>query len=120
MATLLIAFGLLALVLASIGLYGVLAYTVVRRTNEIGIRLALGARRSQVLALILGSVARLLALGIALGLAGAWAVSRAVTSLLFGVTPGDPMTIAVAIVILVGTGLLAAYVAARQGPGSNH
>jgi predicted permease len=115
LATLLIAFGALALALASIGLYGVLAYAVVRRTNEIGIRLALGARRSQVLALILSSVARMLALGIALGLAGAWAISRAVTALLFGVTPGDPLTIAVAIIILVVTGLLAAYLPARRG-----
>ena len=77
MATLASAFGLLALVLASVGLYGVLAYTVVRRTNEIGIRLALGARRSQVLALILSSAIRMLVLGIAFGLAGAWAIPRA-------------------------------------------
>ena len=79
MATLASAFGLLALVLASVGLYGVLAYTVVRRTSEIGIRLALGARQSQVLALILNSAIRMLAWGILFGLPAAWATSRVVS-----------------------------------------
>ena len=91
-----------------------MALYVVRRTNEIGIRLALGARPSHVLALILSSVARMLALGIALGLAGAWAISRAVTSLLLRHS-SDPMTITVAIGALVVTGLLAAYFPARRG-----
>jgi predicted permease len=114
MATLASAFGGLALMLAAVGLYGVLAYTVVRRTNEIGIRLALGAQRSQVLGLVLRDAARMLALGTALGLPAAWAASRLVSSMLFGLATTDPSTIVLAIALLVVTGLLAAYLPARR------
>ena len=114
MATLASAFGLLALVLASVGLYGVLAYAVVRRTSEIGIRLALGARRRQVLALVLNSAIRMLTLGIVFGLPAAWATSRLVSSMLFGLTGDDPTTIVGAVTVLFVTGLVAAYIPARR------
>jgi predicted permease len=114
MATLASAFGLLALALASVGLYGVLAYAVVRRTSEIGIRLALGARQSQVLALVLNSAMRMLALGTLFGLPAAWATSRVVSSMLFGLTADDPATIAGAVTVLLVTGLVAAYIPARR------
>ena len=104
----------LALMLAAVGLYGVLAYTVVRRTNEIGIRLALGAQRSQVLGLVMRDAARMLALGTAIGLPAAWAASRLVSSMLFGLAANDPATIALAIGLLVLTGLLAGYLPARR------
>jgi predicted permease len=114
MATLASAFGALALMLAAVGLYGVLAYTVVRRTNEIGIRLALGAQRLQVLGLVMGDATRMLALGTALGLPAAWAASRVVSSMLFGLATTDPSTIVLAIALLMVTGLLAAYLPARR------
>ena len=114
MATLASAFGLLALVLASVGLYGVLAYAVVRRTSEIGIRLALGARRSQVLALVLNSAVRMLALGTLFGLPAAWVTSRVVSSMLFGLTADDPTTIVGAVTVLLVIGLVAAYIPARR------
>jgi putative ABC transport system permease protein len=114
MATLASAFGGLGLMLAAVGLYGVLAYTVVRRTNEIGIRLALGAQRSQVLGLVMRDATRMLALGTALGLPAAWAASRLVSSMLFGLATNDPTTVVVAIALLVLTGLLAGYIPARR------
>jgi ABC-type antimicrobial peptide transport system permease subunit len=114
MATLASAFGGLALMLATVGLYGVLAYTVVRRTNEIGIRLALGAQRSQVLGLIMRDATRMLALGTAIGLPAVWAASRLVSSMLFGLSTNDPTTIVIAITVLVLTGLLAGLLPARR------
>jgi putative ABC transport system permease protein len=114
MATLASAFGGLALMLAAVGLYGVLAYTVVRRTSEIGIRVALGAQRSQVLGLVMRDVTRMLALGTAFGLPAAWAASRLVSSMLYGLAPNDPATIVLAIALLVLTGLLAGYLPARR------
>jgi putative ABC transport system permease protein len=114
MATLASAFGLLALGLASVGLYGVLAYAVSRRTGEIGIRMALGARQSQVLALMLNSALRMLALGTLFGLPAAWVTSRVVSSMLFGLTADDPTTIVGAVTVLFVTGLVAAYIPARR------
>jgi ABC-type antimicrobial peptide transport system permease subunit len=114
MATLASAFGGLALMLAAVGLYGVLAYTVVRRTNEIGIRLALGAQRSQVMGLVMRDATRMLALGTAIGLPVAWAASRLVSSMLFGLATNDPTTIVLAVTVLVLTGLLAGCLPARR------
>jgi ABC-type antimicrobial peptide transport system permease subunit len=114
MATLASAFGLLALVLASVGLYGVVAYAVVRRTSEIGIRVALGARQSQVLALVLNSAMRMLAVGTLFGVHAAWVTSRVVSSMLFGLTADDPTTIVGAVTVLLVTGLVAAYIPARR------
>src|SRR4029453_13450600 len=93
MATLAGAFGMLALTLVSVGLYGLLAYTVARRTREIGIRMALGAQRLRVVMLILNGAARLVVIGIVVGLPAAWAASRWVQSMLFGLTPPDPIAI---------------------------
>jgi len=114
MATLAGGFGLLALILACVGLYGLLSYSVAQRTNEIGIRMALGAQGTRVIALVLKSGARLVLIGIALGLPAAWAASRWVESMLFGLTPTDPVAIAGAIVLLITAAQLAAYLPARR------
>jgi predicted permease len=107
-------FGLVALALASIGLYGVLSTAVARRTNEIGLRLALGARRGDVLGLWLREAGVLVAIGIVLGLPAALAATRWIESFLFGLTPTDPLTIAAAIAVLGGVAALAAYLPARR------
>jgi putative ABC transport system permease protein len=114
MATLAGGFGLLALTLACIGLYGLLAYSVAQRTKEIGIRMALGAQAGRVVALVLERGARLVLIGIALGLPAAWAASRWVESMLFGLTPTDPAAIGGAIVLLTAAAQLAAYLPARR------
>jgi ABC-type antimicrobial peptide transport system permease subunit len=114
MATLAGGFGLLAMTLACIGLYGLLAYTVAQRTKEIGIRMALGAQGTRVVALVLKGGARLVLIGIALGLPVAWAASRWVESMLFGLTPTDPAVIIGAIVLLTTAAQLAAYLPARR------
>ena len=112
MATLAAGFGLLALTLASVGLYGLLAYTVTRRTREIGIRMALGAQRRRVVGLVLKGAARLVIAGIALGLPAAWAASRWVESMLFGLKATDPAAIVGSIVLLAAVAQLAAYLPA--------
>jgi putative ABC transport system permease protein len=114
LATLAGAFGLLALMLTCIGLYGLLAYSVVRRTKEIGIRMALGAQRTPVVLMVLKDAARLVVIGVALGLPAAWAASRGVASMLFGLTPTDPASIGGAIVLLTTAALTAAYLPARR------
>jgi ABC-type antimicrobial peptide transport system permease subunit len=108
------AFGLLALLLASAGLYGVIAYSVERRTRELGIRLALGAERAQVTTMLLAEIGTLLAIGVLFGLAGTLALARGFQSLLFGITPHDPLTLAAAVVLLSAVGLVAAYFPARR------
>jgi predicted permease len=113
-ATLASGFGALALVLACIGLYGLLNYRVVRRTREIGIRIALGAQRSRVVAGEVRSAIRLVILGLVLGLPAAWAASRWVKSMLFGLTPTDPATTGAATILLIAAALLAAYLPARK------
>jgi predicted permease len=113
MATLAGGFGLLALTLACVGLYGLLAYSVAQRTKEIGIRMALGAQGTRVVALVLKGGARLVLIGIALGLPAAWAAARWVESMLFGLTPTDPAAIGGAIVLLTTAAQLAAYLPAR-------
>jgi putative ABC transport system permease protein len=108
------AFAALALILAAAGIYGVMSYAVARRTREIGLRLTLGARRGDVLRLILSQAAVRLAVGGALGLAGAWLAAHALTSLLYGVRPTDPLTFAVVPAVLALTALAASYVPARR------
>ena len=103
-----------ALVLAAVGIYGIVAFSVARRTQEIGIRMALGAERRDVLRLIVGEGARLAVAGVALGLAGAFAVTRLVASLLFGVSATDPATFAAVAALLAAVALLASYVPARR------
>jgi predicted permease len=114
MATLAAGFGLLALTLACIGLYGLLAYSVAQRTKEIGIRMALGAPGRRILALVLTGGTRLVLIGIAIGLPAAWAASRSVESMLFGLTPTDPAAIGGATVLLTTAAQLAAYLPARR------
>jgi predicted permease len=107
-------FGLLATLLAAIGLYGVMAYTVARRTREIGIRMALGADRSKVVWLVMHDVALMAAIGIGIGLPGGVALGRLVRAQLFGMSPADPATLAAATTILAAVALLAGYIPARR------
>jgi ABC-type antimicrobial peptide transport system permease subunit len=112
--TLVAAFAALAVLLAAVGLYGVLSYTVARRTAEIGLRMALGAQASAVVGGVIRGALRLGALGIVLGLAASFAVTRFLGSFLFGVSPTDPVTLAgVALLLLVVTAL-ASFVPARR------
>jgi len=99
----------IALVLTMVGLYGVLSYAVARRRREIGVRIALGAARADVLRMVLGGAMRLVAAGLVLGCAGATLVSRLLAAVVFGIRPGDPMIIASACSMMVITGLAAAY-----------
>ena len=108
------AFGVLATVLATVGLYGVLSYIVSRRTREIGVRIALGADRGTVIGMVLKEVALLTLAGIALGVPAALSLSRLVRSQLFGISPADPLTICVAAVTLALVALLAGYIPARR------
>jgi putative ABC transport system permease protein len=112
--TLLSIFAGVALVLTVVGLYGVMSYAVAQRTNEIGIRLALGAQTRDVLSLIIGQGLRLVLVGLAIGLLGAFALMRVISGLLFGVTAKDPMTFIIVSVVLAIIALLACYVPARR------
>jgi putative ABC transport system permease protein len=114
MATLASFFGLMALVLALVGVYGVMSYRVAQRTRELGIRLALGAERGQVVWLVLRSALGIVFAGIALGLPMAIAASRLVKSYLFGLTPNDPLTFAVMTVLLAAVAIVAGYLPARR------
>ena len=107
-----IGFGILALVLAAAGIFAVMAYSVLERTHEIGVRMALGARRADVLRLVIGNAAKLAAVGLGLGVAGAWAMTRVLTSLLFGVVRMDLLTFAGLTALLAAVAALAAYVPA--------
>jgi len=108
------AFGVLALLLAVTGLYGVISYAVGQRTHEIGVRLALGANRKDVLKLVLGDGMNLALVGAALGLAAAFAVTRLLSSLLYGIRPTDPLTYITISLALLVVALLASYVPARR------
>jgi predicted permease len=107
-------FGGLALLLAAVGLYGLMAFAVARRTREIGIRVALGAPRHGVLWMVLGQTIRLVGVGVAIGIPCALAANRLVTHLLFGISPDDPLTLAVVSVALLATGVAASFVPARR------
>jgi len=110
-------FGILAQQLASIGLYGVLAYSVSRRTHEIGIRMALGANRGQMLTMILRQGMTLTLIGVGLGLVGAYVLTRylgTLNSMLFGVQPRDPLTFAAMAALLTAVALVACFVPARR------
>ena len=111
---LLAAFGVLALVLAAIGIYGVMAFSTAQRTRELGIRLALGAQPRDVLRLILRDGVRLSAVGVGVGVVGALVASRVVSSMLFGITPTDPLTFTAVVSILGSAALLACYIPARR------
>jgi predicted permease len=112
-------FGSLALVLASIGLYGVMAYSVARRTNEVGIRMALGADRSRVIATVVSETMTLVAAGVLLGMGAAWVATRLLSSTLFGLTATDPATLTVAIGVMLTVALLAGYMPARRAAAVN-
>ena len=107
-------FGMLALLLVAVGLYGTLAYGVTRRTNEIGIRTALGAKRLQVIWMVLRQSLVLVGAGLAVGLPASLAATRYISSQLYDVAPNDAPTIIGAVTILVGTGLAASYLPARR------
>jgi putative ABC transport system permease protein len=107
-------FALVALLLAALGIYGVISYLVSERTHEIGIRLALGAQRIDVVRMILRQGLRLALAGVAVGLVGALAVSQLMGGLLYGVRPTDPLTFAVVTLLLIVVALLACYMPARR------
>jgi putative ABC transport system permease protein len=111
--------GLIGLLLAAVGLYGVLSFSVVQRSAEIGIRLALGAMRRDVLRLVVGEGMRLVAMGMTLGLALAMLATRAMRPFLFGVSPIDPATFAVIALTLAGAALLASYLPARRAAAAD-
>jgi putative ABC transport system permease protein len=113
-AVILALFGALALVLAAAGIYGVASYSVSRRTQEIGLRMALGAQRGDVLRLVVGQGIRLTAIGIAVGLAGALLLTRSLSGLLYGVGTADPATFAAVPAVLAAVGLAACYVPAHR------
>ena len=107
-------FAALALVLACMGIYGVMAYSVAQRTCEIGVRMALGAQTGNVLGMILGEGLRLGVLGASIGLAGSFFAARLLSGMLFGVTPSDPFTFASVAVVLVAVAMVACYIPARR------
>jgi len=107
-------FAILGLIIACIGLYGTMSYAVARRTNEIGIRMALGAQRTGVLWMVLRQVFAMAIVGLAIGLPAALATSKFVESFLFGLKPNDPVTIGAAVSVLVAAAVTAGYAPARR------
>ncbi len=108
------AFSIIALSLAAVGIYGVMAYSVSQRTQEIGVRMALGARSTDVLKMVLGQGTKLAAIGVGIGLAGAFALTRVMSTLLFEVSVTDPATFAAVVALLAIVALLACYIPARR------
>ena len=113
-ATLTSGFGLLALSLACVGIYGIMAYTVAQRTNELGLRLALGAERRQVRGMVLRETTWLAVSGIVIGISVALAVSQLIKSLLYGVQPADPVSLAVAAGLLFFVAIAAGWIPAAR------
>jgi ABC-type antimicrobial peptide transport system permease subunit len=113
-ATLTAGFGVLALILAGVGIYGLMAYNVARRTNEIGVRMALGAQRGVIGRMVLGETLTLVAAGVMIGVPAAWALSRVIASQLFGLSPHDPATLVSVVLLLFAAGFLAGYVPSRR------
>ena len=107
-------FGGLALVLAVVGVFGVINYSVAQRTLEIGIRISLGAQRRDVLKLVVGQGMVLALLGVGIGLGGAFALTRLISELLFGVSPTDPLTFSAVSCLLATAALVASYIPARR------
>jgi ABC-type antimicrobial peptide transport system permease subunit len=114
MRGLLVIFSALALVLAAVGIYGVMAFSVAERAREIGIRMALGAERATVQGMVCGQGFKLTVIGLALGLAGALLVTRILQSSLYGVRTAEPLTLAAVALILTAVALAAAYIPARR------
>lgn len=106
--------GAMALALGLIGIYGVISYTVSQRKREIGIRLALGAQSGDVVSMVLRQGAKLALAGVGIGVVAALALARLMTSLLFGVTPHDPVTFAAVAALLISVALVACYIPARR------
>jgi ABC-type antimicrobial peptide transport system permease subunit len=113
------AFGALSLILASIGLYGVISYSVMQRTAEIGVRIALGAGRGQIFILILRQASRVVCSGIAIGLLAAFVTARLMERLLYGVRPTDPITFAAVALLQLVVAALACYLPARKAMSVN-
>jgi len=107
-------FGALALLLAGLGIYGVISYSVAQRGHEIGVRMALGARRGEVFRLVLAQALGLTAIGMALGLAGALALTRLLAGQLYGLSPNDPSTYAAVALLLAGAALAAGWLPAHR------
>ena len=107
-------FGLVALILACIGLYGIVSYSVNVRTREIGARMALGARRSEVLTAIMRETALLTAMGVVIGLAAVFGVTRFIATLLHGIGPTDPVTIAGSVALMAIVAAVAGYIPAHR------
>jgi len=107
-------FAALALVLAAVGIYGVMSYSVAQRTREFGIRMALGAQRSDVLKLAVGQGLKLVLIGIVIGLAAAFVLTRVMSSLLFGVSATDPATFIIISLVLIGVAVVASFIPARR------
>src|SRR6185503_7122933 len=104
----------LAMLLAAIGIYGVISYSVAQRTHEIGVRAALGATNWDQLRLVLGSAMSLAGIGLGIGILGSLAFTRVLSSLLFGVSPRDPVTLAIVAAVLAAVAFIACYVPARR------
>ena len=107
-------FGAIALTLATVGIYGVIAYSAAQRTQEIGIRLALGATRRDVLQMVVGQGMKLVGAGVALGLVGGFAITRILSGVLIGVSSTDPLTFLTATAVLTAVGFAATYLPARR------